>query len=107
LGIESHSGGLDSHRSDHLNDCTLGEWPLASRIRGDWPNKRMAARDGWAPEGWKSSQEENEETGDRDDHWRPGELVSRGEGGVGSRRATSVGRNGIQTQQGIPTDRAE
>jgi hypothetical protein len=67
----------------------------------------VTARIGSAPKGWNGRQEESEEDGARKNHWRGGIFVSSGENRVGSRRATSGGRDGIQTQQGFPTDLAE
>jgi hypothetical protein len=59
------------------------------------------------PKGWIGRQEESEEEGVRRNHWRGEILVSREENGAGSRRAASGGRDGIQAQQGFPTDWAE
>jgi hypothetical protein len=67
----------------------------------------VTARIGSALKGWNGRQEESEEDGARKNHWRGWIFVSREENGTGSRRTTSVGRDGIQAQQGFPTDWAE
>ena len=67
----------------------------------------VTARKVSAPKGWTGRQEESEEEGTRNKHWHGGILVSRGGNGAGSRRTTSVGRDGIQTQQGFSTRWAE
>jgi len=67
----------------------------------------VTAKIGSAPKGWNGRQEESEEEGARNNHWRGGILVSRGENGADSRRAASGGRDGIQTQQGFSTGWAE
>jgi len=66
----------------------------------------VTARIGSVTKGWKGRQEESEEAGARN-NWRGGILVSRGGNGAGSRRAASVGRDGIQVQQGVATGWAE
>ncbi len=57
--------------------------------------------------GRKGRQEESEEASARNNRWRRGMFVSRAENGAGSWRAASGGRDGIQAQQGFPTDWAE
>jgi hypothetical protein len=65
------------------------------------------SKDRWVAKGWNGRQEESEEEDARNDHWRGWIFVSREENGTGSWRAASGGRDGIQAQQGIPTDWAE
>jgi hypothetical protein len=63
----------------------------------------VTARKVSAPKGWNGRQEESEEAGTWNNHWRGEILVSRGGNGAGSRRAASVGRDGIKAQQGFAT----
>jgi hypothetical protein len=71
------------------------------------PNRVITARTRTALKGWKSRQEESEDAGARNNCRCREEFVSRGENGIGSWRAASGGRDGIQTQQGFATDWAK
>jgi len=70
----------------------------------NWVEK---ARAKLASKSKKSGKEKSEEDGARRDPWRRGMFVASGANVAGSRRAASGGRDGIQAQQGFPTDRPE
>jgi hypothetical protein len=96
-----------AHRTDRIHDCTLGERPLASRKGRKKLNWVERDKGGSGSKDWNSRQEESEEADAWNNHWCREIFVSRAENGVGSRRAASGGRDGIQEQQGFATGRAE